>query len=645
MAEGGRTIKSSNDDDLLCCTVCMEEYEDPRALPCLHTFCFRCILQLSLKEGTISSPNVNLSSYMSQQKEVLKCPLCSEEHPVPKDKGMAGFRKDFRIQNLKERQLEIQTKGATTMVPGNEMEKCSFHPDQKLLYHCENESCKLDICEVCWSDLHDKHNVTLLSKKLKDARDLLRENVGKNMELIVSHLEMLSHTKKEISDHYEKVKNDMKQRRKNLTDHLNTIFDQRLGQLEKLQKIQVENILDEVKSASSLKDSFKQIQYNIDKTNILISSKTLDQYNQWEHQMSQTSSDLEKWNYSYSGVQLHSQKIQTLVPVSVEEVIEKTTTFSSYKVMPGELIPTKEAKKEEVRKPPEKQDTDDLTNLKYASIFRTIASVRGITFSENNLLYVVNSNCLVCYDTSSMKKRNSQILNGEASAIALIYCNTGKDFIAVLNNQKKMIMSFTQEQQNHVSSHRLVQQPDGILASCKNLLAYTFSEGGKAFVSLLSVDNDPPNIFVHMKPLQVPLESGKVRSTHLSISKKGNPVLVSSSMFLSSSTQKSDTAVVMNVIHDQELKIHWKMSFNELDSNISSFDLKSIACNNDYVFVLNSAAGGALYRITKIGKRVRKMKVIDKDFSFSSVNCMCLGSYNKMFMSDTNDTISVFNYS
>ena len=91
--------------------------------------------------------------------------------------------------------------------------------------------------------------------------------------------------------------------------------------------------------------------------------------------------------------------------------------------------------------------------------------------------------------------------------------------------------------------------------------------------------------------------------------------------------------------------MHWKMSFNELDSNISVFNLKSITCNNDYVFILNSAACGTIYRITKIGKRVRKMKVTGKDFSFSSVNCICLGSeVKKMFMSSMNNTISIFNY-
>ena len=275
MAEGGNITGSSEEDDLLYCTVCMEEYEDPRALPCLHTFCYRCLTRLSLKEDTISPSQVKLPTNDSQQKEILKCPLCSEEHPVPKDKGVAGFRKDFRIHKLKEKQQDIQTKEITSMVTGTEIEKCSFHPEKKLLFHCENESCKLDICEVCWTKSHDKHTVTLLSKKLKDARDDLRKRVGKNMEVVVSKMEILSQAKDAINEQYDKVKNDLKERRKKLSDHLNAIFDQRLDQLEKYKKLQVESILDEIKSVSAMKDSFQDIQNNIDKANVSITSKTI----------------------------------------------------------------------------------------------------------------------------------------------------------------------------------------------------------------------------------------------------------------------------------------------------------------------------------------------------------------------------------
>ena len=644
MAEGGKITGSIEEDDLLYCTVCMEEYEDPRALPCLHTFCYRCLTRLNLKEGTVSSSQVRLQTNDSQQKEILKCPLCSEEHPVPKDKGVAGFRKDFRIHKLKERQKEVQTKENSSMAAETVTEKCSFHPDEKLRFHCENESCKLDICEVCWTDSHDKHTVTLLSKKLKDARDILRKDVGKNMEIVVSQLEILSQAKEEINIRYGLVTDDLKITHKKLQAYLDSVLNQRLAELERQKKLQGDNISGKICSVSVLKDSFQEINNEIDKANVPITSRTLDQYREWQNQMSQAYSNLDKWSYSFSCIQLPDDNVQTGNFSAFKEAIEKTMTFSSYEILLDERTEKREPKEQQVSNPQETQDTDYLKHLKYVSSFQITAAIRSIAVSRKNSLYAVNKSWLIRSEASPVKK-HLRSLNEEANAVAVVYSKTGTEFIVVLNNQKKMLVFFLQEKQDPVSTYILAKQPDGILASCENIIAYSFNENGKAYVSLLSLTNDHPEFSAFSKPLPIPLESGKVRSVHLSISNKGNPVLSCSSVFLPNFSKKSDTAVVMSVISKQT--VHCKMSFNELDSNISAFNLKSMTCDKDYVFVLNSAAGGALYRITKSGLCVRKMKMIGKDFpsDFSSVNCICLGSeVKKLYTSNANNTISIFNY-
>ena len=659
MAEGGKIAGSNEEDDLLYCTVCMEEYEDPRALPCLHTFCYKCLSQLSFKEGTISSSQVKLSTNDSQQKEVLKCPLCSEEHPISKDKGVAGFRKDFRMQKLKERQKEVQTKENASMIPGNEIEKCSFHPEEQLRFHCENESCKLDICEICWTNSHDKHTVTLLSKKLKDARDVLRKDVEKNMEIVVSQLEILSQAKKQINDRYGKVKDELKTTQKKLQSNLNSIFDKRLAELDRRKKLQVDNISGQIRSISALKDSFKAIQNDIGKTNIPITSKTLDQYSEWQNQMLQASSELDKWSYSFSCIQLPDGKVQTNNLCTVKEAIETTMTFSFYDISidersekqeqlvsnPPEIPNTNDlAKEQPISNPTEIPNTDDLAHLKYVSFFEIMPAILGITVSRSNLLYAVSKNSLACCEVlSSAKICHKKLLYLEAKAVALVYSKTGKEFVVVLNEPNKILTIFWPPGQ--VSSYLLPRQPAaGILVSSGNLLAYTFNDNGKGYVSLLSVNNDLAQISTYGNPFEIPLEPGRVRALHLSISNRGNPVLACSSVFVPGSSKKSDTAMIILIICNEVPQVYWKMSFNELDSNCSAFDLKRMACDNDSVFVLNRAIG-TLYRITKTGKHVRKMKVTGQDFSFSSVNRFCLGSEVKnLYTSNMNNTISIFNY-
>ncbi len=47
-----------------------------------------------------------------------------------------------------------------------ESELCELHPGEKLLYYCENDTCRRDVCQTCWGSDHDGHNVKLLSKKV-----------------------------------------------------------------------------------------------------------------------------------------------------------------------------------------------------------------------------------------------------------------------------------------------------------------------------------------------------------------------------------------------------------------------------------------------------------------------------------------------
>ena len=55
-------------DDLKCGT-CLELFQDPRSLPCLHTFCLECI------KRTINGSNT------------FKCPLCSAVHKLSEKKA------------------------------------------------------------------------------------------------------------------------------------------------------------------------------------------------------------------------------------------------------------------------------------------------------------------------------------------------------------------------------------------------------------------------------------------------------------------------------------------------------------------------------------------------------------------------------
>ena len=49
------------------CAVCLEEFKEPKALQCLHTYCKECLVKLVKKKG---------------HDHVIPCPVCREDTKV-----------------------------------------------------------------------------------------------------------------------------------------------------------------------------------------------------------------------------------------------------------------------------------------------------------------------------------------------------------------------------------------------------------------------------------------------------------------------------------------------------------------------------------------------------------------------------------
>jgi len=71
-------------DDMTECSICTEVFTDPRILPCIHTFCLKCLLNYG-KDG--------------QPGDRLPCPMCREEFTIPAD-GLSGMKKNFEKGKL-----------------------------------------------------------------------------------------------------------------------------------------------------------------------------------------------------------------------------------------------------------------------------------------------------------------------------------------------------------------------------------------------------------------------------------------------------------------------------------------------------------------------------------------------------------------
>ncbi|CAH1233596.1 TRIM3 [Branchiostoma lanceolatum] len=116
------------DDQFLTCPVCMLHFQDPKVLPCLHTFCKKCLEEWATKQ------------------QPLECPTCRTQVSLP-DQGVNGLRTNFYVNKL----LDFATakKGTEPGVPcqvceGGQGEAKSWCTD-----------CAVLLCESC-TTMHHK---------------------------------------------------------------------------------------------------------------------------------------------------------------------------------------------------------------------------------------------------------------------------------------------------------------------------------------------------------------------------------------------------------------------------------------------------------------------------------------------------------
>ncbi|XP_072018692.1 uncharacterized protein [Amphiura filiformis] len=77
--------KKYDEEDLTMCSICLSTNEQPKALPCLHTYCFKC-----------------LSAWAKSTSTTVTCPICRKVWTLPAD-GVAGLESNFLVTKLKDR--------------------------------------------------------------------------------------------------------------------------------------------------------------------------------------------------------------------------------------------------------------------------------------------------------------------------------------------------------------------------------------------------------------------------------------------------------------------------------------------------------------------------------------------------------------
>ncbi|XP_051770059.1 tripartite motif-containing protein 2 [Ctenopharyngodon idella] len=178
------------DKQFLICSICLDRYNNPKVLPCLHTFCERC-----------------LQNYIPAHSLTLSCPVCRQTSILP-EKGVAALQSNFFITNLMEvlkrspdTNLSEDCTDAINGVATGLPLSCPNHGGNVMEFYCP--PCETAMCEECTSGEHAEHATVPLKDVLEQHKASLQEQldaVKNRLPEIDSALEVLSEILQQLSN-------------------------------------------------------------------------------------------------------------------------------------------------------------------------------------------------------------------------------------------------------------------------------------------------------------------------------------------------------------------------------------------------------------------------------------------------------------
>ena len=166
--------ETTNDSTMsLKCTKCHNHYDDPRMLPCLHSFCKSCVGQLVIQTGS---------------KKTVRCPTCYSTSPLPL-KGVDVFPRNVRLSyeaTITKYEAQIKSKTPPSC------DECRRDPPLETVSFCC--TCRSFLCKEC----HTQHTLSrktwvyhkiIILKQPSDTQSTLKQNMPQPLFTCSQHPE------------------------------------------------------------------------------------------------------------------------------------------------------------------------------------------------------------------------------------------------------------------------------------------------------------------------------------------------------------------------------------------------------------------------------------------------------------------------
>lgn len=279
MASEGASIPSpvvrQIDKQFLICSICLERYKNPKVLPCLHTFCERC-----------------LQNYIPAHSLTLSCPVCRQTSILP-EKGVAALQNNFFITNLMD--VLQRTPGSNgedssiletvTAVAAGKPLSCPNHDGNVMEFYCQ--SCETAMCRECTEGEHAEHPTVPLKDVVEQHKASLQvqlDAVNKRLPEIDSALQFISEIIHQLTNQKASIVDDIHSTFDELQKTLNVRKSVLLMELEvnyglkhKVLQSQLDTLLQGQESIKSCSNFTAQALHHGTETEVLLVKKQMSE--------------------------------------------------------------------------------------------------------------------------------------------------------------------------------------------------------------------------------------------------------------------------------------------------------------------------------------------------------------------------------
>ena len=275
-------------DDITECPICTEVYTDPRVLPCVHTYCLKCIeawskdkqpgdevaCPLCRKDFTLSSNGVGdlpknffvkkflqMKELSSVESKTSPCETCSGDE-VSEKKAATVYCVECQqklCQTCEQYHKKFKGTSHHSIVNiGDKFEKetffealpanCDKHTGDPLRIYCLE--CELAICMMCYIKAHNSHKCSDVKEVADEFRNQMANDVEKTTAGVEKCRKMLESLEKEkngflrqvvkagteISKKAEQLKQMIDDNKEKLMNELLSMKQKRMKEIESLRE-------------------------------------------------------------------------------------------------------------------------------------------------------------------------------------------------------------------------------------------------------------------------------------------------------------------------------------------------------------------------------------------------------------------------